>query len=328
MAELLSQEEIDALLSTLDKEPEVIEEEKEFELAETKKISIYDFKRPDKVSKEQIRALKNLHDKFARNFSSRLSGFLRAITEINVVSVDQMTYGEFVLSLSNNVSFNVVSLNPLEGSAVFSIEPDIGFVLIDRLLGGIGEFSENLTRPFTDIEQAILADVVRQAMDDMREIWDPIVRLDLKIVDQETSPNVIQIIAPSEIVVLVVFEVKIGESRGIINWCLPVIALEPIFSKIGSQDLFTRPKRVQEDRSEDIAFLLLRVPVIIDFYLGKIRLKLKEFLELETNEVLVLDSKVGESLLGSINGVKKVQFVIGRSGSNQAVKVLKLLNGG
>ena len=326
MPEILSQEEIDALLSSIDKE-ELVEEEPEEvveEIVEPKKVSLYDFKRPDKVSKEQIRAIKNLHDKFSRNFSSRLSAFLRSIVEIDVVSVDQMTYAEFVLSLSNNVSFNVISLSPLDGNGVFSLEPDIGFALVDRLLGGMGE-AVNLSRPFTDIEQSILLDVVKQAMEEMRAAWEPIMDISFEVVGQESSPNVVQIVAPSEIVVLVVFEVKLGESSGIINWCLPVIVLEPVLNKIGTHDILARSKKVTEDRTEDIARALKEVSVYLDFRLGSKIIKVKDFLNLSENDVIVLNTKVDEELPVYVNGVKKFMVKLGKRGINKAVKITQIV---
>ncbi len=327
MPEILSQEEIDALLSSIDKE-EIKEEpiiEEPPEDVESQKVSLYDFRRPDKVSKEQIRAIKNLHDKFARNFSSKLSAFLRSIVEINVVSVDQMTYAEFVLSLSNNVSFNVINLSPLEGNGVFSLEPDIGFALVDRLLGGSGE-TINIDRPFTDIEQSILLDVVKQAMDEMNAAWEPIINANFSIVSQESSPNVVQIVAPSEIVVLVVFEVKLGETTGIINWCLPVIVLEPVLNKIGTHDVLARTKRATEDRTEDIIRVLEKVKVLVEFELGKTHIKVNKFLELKKDDVITLEKKTDEPLECYINGIKKWRFKLGKKGENKAVKLLSMVS--
>ncbi len=326
MPEILSQEEIDALLNNIDKE-EVLEEEQEESsegLVEPKKVSLYDFKRPDKVSKEQIRAIKNLHDKFSRNYSSRLSAFLRSIVEIDVVSVDQMTYAEFVLSLSNNVSFNVVSLAPLDGNGVFSLEPEIGFALVDRLLGGMGE-PVNLSRPFTDIEQSILLDVVKQAMEEMKVAWEPIMNISFDVIGQESSPNVVQIVAPSEIVVLVVFEVKLGESSGIINWCLPVIVLEPVLNKIGTHDILARSKKVTENRTEDIARTIKNVKVHVDFRLGSKLVKVKDFLNLKENDVIILETRIDDKLPAYVNGVKKYMVELGKRDINKAVKIAQII---
>ncbi len=327
MPEILSQEEIDALLNNIDKDEESKEEivEESPEAIDTQKVSLYDFRRPDKVSKEQIRAIKNLHDKFARNFSSKLSAFLRSIVEIDVVSVDQMTYAEFVLSLSNNVSFNVINLAPLEGNAVLSLEPEIGFALIDRLLGGFGE-SISINRPFTDIEQSILMDVVKQAMDEMNIAWEPIINASFSIAGQESSPNVVQIVAPSEIVVLVVFEVKLGETSGIINWCIPVIVLESILSKIGTHDVLSRTKKVTENRFEDIIRTLKEVSVVMDFELGCTKMNVKDFLQLKKDDIITLNTKTDDLLYCYVNNVKKYLFKMGKKGDNKAVKLYNIIS--
>ncbi len=326
MPDILSQDEIDALLTNI-KQEDVSDQDAEPEKpeVETKKVSLYDFKRPDKVSKEQIRAIKNLHDKFARNFSSKLSAFLRSIVEVEVVSVDQMTYAEFVLSLSSAVSFNVVSLAPLDGSAVFSIEPDIGFSLIDRLLGGVGE-AVSIDRTFSDIEQSILMDVVVQAMEEMKESWEPIMNISFELTAQESSPNVLQIIAPSEIVVLVVFEIKMGETRGIINWCLPVIVLEPVLNKIGTHDILSRSKKTLRDRSDDIIMILESVLVNMEFKLGDATVKMRNFLDFKIGDTIILGTKVDDELPCYINGVNKCFSKMGKKDSHKAFKVTKIVS--
>lgn len=326
MPDILSQDEIDALLTNI-KQEDVSDQDAEPEKpeVETKKVSLYDFKRPDKVSKEQIRAIKNLHDKFARNFSSKLSAFLRSIVEVEVVSVDQMTYAEFVLSLSSAVSFNVVSLAPLDGSAVFSIEPDIGFSLIDRLLGGVGE-AVTIDRTFSDIEQSILMDVVVQAMEEMKESWEPIMNISFELTAQESSPNVLQIIAPSEIVVLVVFEIKMGETRGIINWCLPVIVLEPVLNKIGTHDILSRSKKTLRDRSDDIIMILESVLVNMEFKLGDATVKMRNFLDFKIGDTIILGTKVDDELPCYINGVNKCFSKMGKKDSHKAFKVTKIVS--
>ncbi len=329
MPEILSQEEIDALLKNIEtKEVQVEKENIDKGPAQAdieKKASLYDFRRPDKVSKEQIRAIKNLHDKFANNFSSRLSTFLRTITEVKVMSVDQMTYGEFALSLSDNVSFNVINLAPLEGNAVLSIEPDVGFMFIDRLLGGIGEKTE-IARPFTDIEQNILKDIVKQALDVFKIAWKPILDMQFEIISQENSPNIIQIVAPSEIVILVVFEITIGEKSGIINWCLPVIVLEPILNKIGSHDILMRGKKNTEDRSEDIMNILKNVSVNLCFQVGQSNIKVRDFLNLSTGNVVVLNKKITDTIEGYVNNVGKFHCKMGKIGNKKAMSIKSFVN--
>ena len=224
MADILSQDEIDALLST------VVDEGEEIEAIENadfipKKISVYDFRRPDRVSKEQLRSIRNLHDKFARNFSSNLSSFLRTITDISLVSVDQMTYGEFLMSLPDPTSFNIISMIPLQGNAVLEINPSLIFPIVDKLLGGQG-LPLFQVRELTQLEMTIIDGIIQLVLTDLEDVWTQIVpNVRFKKELSDNSPPVIQIVAPNEVVVLIVFEVKFGEATGMVNLCLPALRL-------------------------------------------------------------------------------------------------------
>ncbi|MEF3255625.1 MAG: flagellar motor switch protein FliM, partial [Deferribacterales bacterium] len=244
MADILSQEEIDALLSTVAEagiKDEAFSPEVDFT---PKKISVYDFRRPDRVSKEQIRALRNLHDKFARNFSSSLSNFLRIITDINLVSVDQMTYGEFLMSLPDPTNFNIISLIPLEGNAVLEINPSLVFPIVDKLLGGPG-LPMYKVRELTALEQHIIESVIYLLLKELEDTWKQVLpNIKFKKEITENSPQVVQIVAQNEVVILVVFEVKFSDVSGMINLCLPAVVLEPVLGKISSQDWLVGAKKV------------------------------------------------------------------------------------
>lgn len=173
MADILSQEEIDALLDVVEDEGEDAFEIEEEEVFTQKQITLYDFKRPNRVSKEQLRAFRGIHDKMARSLSSQISAIMRSIVEIQLHSVDQMTYGEFLMSLPNPTSFNVFSMKPLEGSGVLEINPSIAFPMLDRLLGGKGEPFES-NREFSDIELSLFETVLRVMMSTLKEAWGPV----------------------------------------------------------------------------------------------------------------------------------------------------------
>ena len=174
MADILSQEEIDALLQAVDDDEaqnsDTIVSKKTSKLPDDKQIIIYDFKRPNRVSKEQLRAIKGIHDKLARNLASQISSIMRSIVEIKLHSVDQMTYCEFLMSLPSPTSFNVFSIKPLDGNCVLEINPSIAFPMIDRLLGGNGDgFDSN--RELTEIEINLLDAILRIMMQRLRESW-------------------------------------------------------------------------------------------------------------------------------------------------------------
>ncbi|NTW85176.1 MAG: flagellar motor switch protein FliM [Holophagaceae bacterium] len=251
MAKILSQEEVDALLKSHTKpagkasaggggeRPTATAQAKKAQAQ--RKVSLYNFRRPDRVSREQMRSLHFMHDRFARNFSSSLSAYLRTITEVNLVSVEQLSYQEFLLSVPDPTCFNAISIKPLEGALALEVNPTLVFPIIDKMLGGPGEPLKQL-RTMTDIEQSIFDGILKLLLEDIRESWRGIVDLDFRIQARETSPQLIQIVAPNEVVLLVVFEVKMGPVSGMINLAIPSIILEPISSKF-DQEMFTGYKK-------------------------------------------------------------------------------------
>ncbi|WP_334081972.1 flagellar motor switch protein FliM, partial [Helicobacter typhlonius] len=233
MADILSQEEIDALLEVVDDDGDASDIDEQ-DLAHQKQVTLYDFKRPNRVSKEQLRAFKSIHDKMARSLSSQVSAVMRSIVEIQLHSVDQMTYGEFLMSLPSPTSFNIFSMKPLEGAAILEINPSIAFPMIDRLLGGKGDPYES-SREFSDIELNLLDTLLRQIMQNLKEAWSSITEIFPSVDAKESSPNVVQIVAQNEIVIMVVMEIIIGHSSGMMSICYPVISLETVLSRLASR---------------------------------------------------------------------------------------------
>ncbi len=325
MADILSQEEIDALLSTVAEEG--IKEDSVDELEYVpKKISVYDFRRPDRVSKEQLRSIRNLHDKFARNFSSSLSNYLRTITDINLVSVDQMTYGEFLMSLPDPTSFNIVSMIPLEGNAVLEINPSLVFPIVDKLLGGPGQPLYKV-RELTALEQNIIDGIINQLLIDLEDVWKQIIsNIKFKKEISENSPQVVQIVAQNEVVVLVVFEVKFSEISGMINLCLPAITLEPILGKINSQDWLIGAKKERSGVFEDrILQLLEDILIPLHVYAGETKLQVNDILELSEGDVIMLNRKTEQPANMYVNNLLKFAVDLGVVGVRKGVKVKKIL---
>lgn len=302
MADILSQDEIDALLGVVD-DGEGASESKE--AAEEKQIMLYDFKRPNRVSKEQLRAIRGIHDKMARNLASEMSTTLRSIIEIQLQAVDQMTYGEFLMSLPSPTSFNVFSIRPLDGSAILEINPSIVFPMIDRLLGGKGE-SYDTERELSDIEVTLLDNVLKVVMSKLKESWGPIVDMIPLIESKESSPNVIQIVAQNEIVVMVVLEITIGETHGMINLAYPVIYLESILSRLASKDIMIGERNAKKSRGVELKELLKRADIVNEAILGNTNLTIKKILELQKGDVIRLNTP--ESNEATITVDKKELF--------------------
>ena len=309
MADILSQEEIDALLEVVDDGGDAESLEKE-DVLHQKQVTLYDFKRPNRVSKEQLRAFKSIHDKMARSLSSQISAVMRSIVEIQLHSVDQMTYGEFLMSLPSPTSFNVFSMKPLEGSGVLEINPSIAFPMIDRLLGGKGDPYEN-AREFSDIELNLLDTILRQMMQNLKEAWSSITDIFSSIDAKESSPNVVQIVAQNEIVIMVVMEIIIGHSSGMMNICYPVIALETVLSRLATRDLMLSDTSSKKSRNKELQALVAGANVIVSAFIGETDLTLREVLDLQVGDIVRLDSVADDTVRVCIDGREKYIATIG-----------------
>ncbi len=320
MADILSQEEIDALLEVVDDEGEDKANLESKEIFNRKQVTLYDFKRPNRVSKEQLRAFRGIHDKMARNLSSQISSIMRSIVEIQLHSVDQMTYGEFLMSLPSPTSFNVFSMKPLDGSGVLEINPSIAFPMIDRLLGGNGEPYEN-TREFSDIELSLLDTILRHIMQNLKEAWAPITEIFPSIDAKESSPSVIQIVAQNEIVIMVVMEIIIGHSNGMMNICYPVISLESILSRLASRDFMLSETSSKKSRNKELQVLIGGAVVNVSAILGNARLSMKEILDLKSGDIIRLDRVADDMVVVNIDDRDKYVGEIGLQRYRKTIKI-------
>lgn len=324
MADILSQEEIDALLEVVDDEggdPEILEKD---DVLQQKQITLYDFKRPNRVSKEQLRAFRGIHDKMARNLSSQISAIMRSIVEIQLHSVDQMTYGEFLMSLPSPTSFNVFSLKPLDGSGALELNPSIAFPMIDRLIGGNGDPYES-NREFTEIELNLLDTILRQVMGNLRDAWGPIADIYPSIETKESSPNVVQIVAQNEIVIMVVMEIIIGHSSGMMNICYPVISLESVLSRLASRDVMLTETSSKKSRNKELQALLGGAQVVVSAHLGRTELTLKEVLDLKKEDIIRLDRPADDTAVISVDGKDKYIAAIGLQRFRKTFKIRSVI---
>lgn len=325
MADILSQEEIDALLEVVDEDGDTsaIGSEKGSE-GEQRQIIIYDFKRPNRVSKEQLRAIKGIHDKLARNLASQISSVMRSIVEIRLHSVDQMTYGEFLMSLPSPTSFNVFSIKPLDGNCVLEINPSIAFPMIDRLLGGNGDSFE-ANRELTDIEINLLDAVLRMIMSRLKESWAMITDMYPNVEAKESSPNVVQIVSQNEIVIMVVMEIIVGNSSGMINICYPVIYLEPILSRLANRDIMLGETSAKKSRNKELKTLIGRAEVLFEAILGKANISVNEFLDLKEGDILRLDRAADDRALVSIDKKELYLAEVGLHRFRKSIKIEQLI---
>lgn len=323
MADILSQEEIDALLEVVD-DGDSVDNLEDQEVTTKKEITVYDFKRPNRVSKEQLRTFKGMHDKMARSLSSQISAIMRSIVEIQLHSVDQMTYGEFLMSLPSPTSFNVFSMKPLDGTGVLEINPSIAFPMIDRLLGGKGDPYET-PRDFSDIELNLLDTILRQAMQTLKEAWAPITEIFPTIDAKESSPNVVQIVAQNEIVIMVVMEIIIGHSSGMMNICYPVISLESVLSRLIGKEAMLNETSNRKSRNKELQALLGGANVILAAVIGETKLSFKEILDLKQGDIIRLNRPADNTVVVTIDGKDKYLATFGLQRFRKTVKIESMI---
>lgn len=324
MAEdVLSQSEIDKLLSSLTSGSVSAEEIKAEE--EQKKVKPYDFKRPDKFSKDQIRTLYMIHENFGRLWNTYLSTTLRSLVNVEVVSVEQFTYQEFVQSLANPSVISVLAVPPLKGNILLEIDTSIAFSIIDRIFGGPGENSLK-PRSLTEIEEAVIRKSLTKALDNFREAWLNVVTMSPRIEMMEANPAFTQIVPPSDMVVIVTMKVIIGEVEGFMNVCMPYLVLEPIMNKL-TTTFWVASSAAKEHYPEQVAILerklnRTKVPMIVE--LGTISISIREFLSLNFGDVLQLDTKVDDELPVIIGSNPKFYCRPGTFGKRAAVQITRI----
>ena len=322
MTEVLTQDEIDQLLTAISSGE--VETGQIADPAEHRRIKIYDFKRPDKFSKEQIRTVSIMHETFARLNTTSLSAQLRSLVQVHVASVDQLTHEEFIRSIPNPTTMAVINMEPLKGSALLEIDPSITFAIIDRLFGGQGE-NAKLSRDLTDIEQSVIENIIVRILGNLREAWTQVIDLRPRLSQIETNPQFAQIVPPTEMVLLVTLEAKIGEAEGMINVCLPYITIEPIISKLSAQYWYSSVRRGAT--TENLNVLRERLTTIyVDMVaeIGGVDIRVDDLLALKIGDVIRLaDTKIDEPIILKIGEQPKYLCRPGRSGAKLCVQLIR-----
>lgn len=319
MAEVLSQNEIDALLSAISAGEMNLEDAKNKE--EEKKVKKYDFKRPNKLSKDQLRTLQMIHETYARLNTTMLSGQLRSSIQIQVISVDQITYEEFVRSIPEFTIMGIFETGSLDGNAILELNPNIVFTIIDRLFGGPGE-AMSVARELTDIELTVIERVILQLLNNLKESWETIIEVSPRIEQIETNPQFVQIVAPNEMVVLITFEVRIGNSEGMMNMCFPTPLIDPIIPKLSAEYWFSAIKK--DKINENIMALknrLEKVSVPLMVNLGSTTITLEQLLNLKRGDVLKLNAHKDKALNVYVGNKLKFKAIPGTEGNKLAVSI-------
>lgn len=319
MGDVLSQSEIDSLLNALSSGELDVEEMKE---QPEKTAKNYDFKRPAKFSKEHLRTLEIIFEHYGRLLSTNLPVYLRKTVQVNVASSETVTFSEFTNALSNPVVLGIINFVPLNGNIILELSPNLGFAILDRMLGGSGIPLEK-NREFSEIEMSILDKIMIACMQLLREPWKNVVDLDPFMERIETNAQFAQIIAPNEMIAIVTLNVRIGEVEGYMNACLPYITLEDIMDKLNTKFWFSTMQNISdEDYAEYIESMIKKTTVPVKAVLGKSIVSVMDFANLQVGDVIRLDSKVDEELPVYVGNLKKFTALPGTNKDNYAVRVM------
>lgn len=294
MARQLTQQEIDAVFQKIKGRAE----------DPATKAAAFDFRRPDRIAKSQVRAIHLLHENFVRNLASSLSAYLRSYLTVNLISVEQLSYGEFLEGLPSPTCLVSLSLRPYDGNALIELNSTLIFPIIEIILGGKGRGSGNLKREMTEIEQNLLESLFRIILNDLREAWKGVTLIDFKIEAVATEPQMLQILAPNEAVVAVGIEIRIGENSGTLNLAIPSINIKMIGQKFDQQWSLrkTEPTEAEQQR---VLRLIRGSEAELDARLRGPTLCVRELLEMECGDLLRLDYRLDQPFGCEINGLPK-----------------------
>ena len=326
MSDVLSESDVESLLAAL--EPDAGAGGRAADPAEQRAaagaISLYDFKRPERVSKEQIRALRGLHEGFSRELGAGLSSLLRTIAEVKLVAVDQLTYSEFVFGLENPTCFNLLKSGGLDGHLILEIAPAVAFPLVDRLLGGgkTGAGDPPPGRPLTDIEGRLVARLTGLVTECLDRAWSTLTDLSLSVARTESNPQLVQVVPPNEVVVLVAFELTLGDARGMMNLCVPFNTLEPVAQKLSGDGWSSYGKKTADPaRRAELEAGVSRASVELGVTLAATTLSARDLASLEPGDVILTDADSRGALELRVGGRPAFLCTPGALKGHKAVRV-------
>jgi flagellar motor switch protein FliM len=330
MPDVLDQAEIDALLAAVDT-GEVEQPSGAIEVfsrhrrdLDAVEVRPYDFKRPERVSKDQMRALQTLHEAFARNFGASLSGFLRTIVEVKVANCEQMTYAEFISGLPNPTSFNLIEPRPLEGQMCLEVSPLIIYPIIDRLLGGTNSELFIPQRPMTLIETRLISKVTSRGLVALAEAWQSVKALSFEITATESNPQLVQIVPPNEVVVVIGFELKMANRAGTMNLCIPYNVIEPIMESLSSQNWFNQARATKSpELAGKITATLNRAFLTVTGLLAETTITVEDLINLSPGDVVVTEKPASDPVVLSVESQKSFLANIGQFKGQRALKVAR-----
>jgi flagellar motor switch protein FliM len=333
LADVLDQSEVDALLAAVDSAPMTVssmppvDSSMDGNSRQQLDVSVYDFKRPERVSKDQMRALETLHEGFGRNFGAAISGYLRTIIEVSVAHIGQLTYSEFIHSLPNPTCFNLLKAEQLDGQLCLEISPLIIYPIIDRLLGGSNAELFIPQRPLTQIEQRLVQRITDRATQHLSEAWSNLTPVTFTVNDFESNPQLAQIVPPNETVVVIGFELKMGNRAGTMSLCIPYNVIEPIMGVLAAQNWFSyQRKGGQEDHLRKLTKNVQGAPVQARVFLAQTTITMNDLLSLSVGDVITTNKDCRSDVLLQVEGQAKFMGKIGQFRGNRAIRVTRKIH--
>ncbi|MDW7710285.1 MAG: flagellar motor switch protein FliM [Deferrisomatales bacterium] len=330
MSELLTQEEVNALLQGvpfLDEVPVTPSWTEPPAVPGTRvgardgKTAPYDFRRPNRVPRSLLQSLHVLHERHARNFALNLSAYLRTVADVALLSIDQLSYSEFLTGLPETTSINVVKIEPQGGTLAYEVNPSLVFAVIEKLMGGASE-TPAMNREITQIEQQLVEGFLQLSLRDLQEAWQTAVPTGFRLVRQETNPRLVRIAGADEIVVVITCEVRIGQSSGMMSFCIPAVYLEPFARTLEREnhiDLAASPTAEVRARIDAV---LARVPVNLSADLVEQRMAIRDLLSLRVGDVLPLERETSSPVTVRVAGIPKFLGALGSRRRRRAVRIL------
>ena len=322
MGDVLSQSEIDNLLNALSSGELDVEEIKE---NNEKQVKDYDFARPSKFSKEHLRTLEIIFEHYGRLISTNLPVYLRKSVQVEVMNSEAVTYQEFSNALSNPVLLGIINFAPLQGSIIIEIATNLGYAIVDRMLGGRGDALEKV-REFSEIELLIIEKILVVCVNLLKEPWENVVDIYPHLERIETNSQYAQIISPSEMIAIVTMNVKIGDVEGLMNICLPYITVEDVIDKLNTRYWYANiQSHDSTDYAETIESLIKRANVPVKAILGKSVISVNDFASLQLGDIIRLDREVEDELDIYVGNIRKFTALPGSSDDKYAVRITSVI---
>ena len=323
MSEILSQDEIDKLLnaySTGELDTEALKDE------DTVDVKVYDFSRPSKFSKEHLRTLESIFEHYGRLLYTNLPAYLRKSVQVDVMNAEAVTYSEFSNSLSNPVLLGLVNFSPLPGNILVELATNLGYCIIDRLLGGEGVALEK-KREFSEIELTIVERVLNVCVDLLRDPWKNVANVQPRLERIETNSQFAQIISPQEMTAIVTINLKIGDVEGLMNVCLPYATLEDVIDKLNIKFWYSTMQSRDDGTNYDgiIETLISKAEIPIKAILGESSMSVAEFVNLQPGDLIKLDSDIEQELTVYVGNIKKFMALPGSSNDNYAIRITSVI---